>query len=202
MPLTHPNKYTTLSPNINTESFDHWSLPALETLAGCNYSKTGQTLLQIRPMAVYLLSMYFGEHLLTQLLHCSIDYTSCHLETFHFHHNFCWLGRTLILCYHCHQECFLNDKRSWRGEKKITASDVYLLLSVERRGWAGPSAGRKDGASEAGTSSAVAAHPGCSLWQGLRGVRCSMWVIRWHKWCVVQLKLLLKVEMKWKKIFF
>lgn len=57
MPLTHPNKYTTLSPNINTESFDHWSLPALETLAGCNYSKTGQTLLQIRPVAVCLLSI-------------------------------------------------------------------------------------------------------------------------------------------------
>lgn len=92
MPLTHPNKYTALSQDINRESFDHWSLPVL--LAGCNYSETGQMLLQIRPKTVYLLSVYFGEHLLTQLPHCSIDYTSCHLETFHLHHNFSWLGST------------------------------------------------------------------------------------------------------------
>lgn len=51
MLLTAPNKYTTLSPNINTESFDHWSFPVLETLASCNYSGTCQMLLQIRPMS-------------------------------------------------------------------------------------------------------------------------------------------------------
>ncbi len=86
------------------------------------------------PWAVYLLSLYFGEHLLTQLLHCCIDYASCHLETRHLHPNFLWLGCTLILCYHCHQQCYLTDKR--KKNRLWCLFDVFCRVQFARLSWA------------------------------------------------------------------
>lgn len=189
MPSTLPNKYTTLSPNINTGSFDHWSLPVLEALAGCNYSETCQMLLQIGSMSCLSAKLLFwwASVNTTPLLKYWLRLLS--FRNMPPSPQLSLIGSTLILCYCCHRECYLLLMRGDR--EKITAWDIYLMFSPEcsSRGRGGPSASREDRASEAGTSSAVAAHPGCSLWQGLREVRRFISVIRWRKWCVVQLKL-------------
>lgn len=181
MPLSPPNKYTTLSPNTNAGSFDHWSLPVLGTLASCNSSETCQTWLPIRPMSCLFVKLVFwwASVNTTPSLQYWLRLLSFRNHR-HLPHNFRWLNSSLILYYHCHQECY--DEELGKKKKRI-ACDVYLMFCVECswRGWAGPSAGGEGGASEAGTSSAVAAHPGCSPRQRPREVR----LIRWCRWCVV-----------------
>lgn len=152
-------------------SFDHWSLPALGTVAGCNYSETEcQTLLQIRPM-----SCLFVKHVLwwaSVNTTPSLQYRLRLLSS----RNMPPSSQLSLIRQHTLSLLPLSSRMlNWQEEleKTMIACDVYLMFSVECSswGWAGPSAGREDGASEAGTSSAVGAHTGCSLWQGLREVR-------------------------------
>lgn len=162
--MTHKPKYCwkkafALSINISKNPPKECKIRMLDLLTTGNLSPAVITVKRVKGLFVVL----------------QTDYTLCHVETCHLHPNFQCLGSTIFFfCYHCHQECFLTHKRSWR--KKI-GSNICLMFHVvcSLQGWAGPSAGWEDGANEAGRSSAVAAHP---VWKTLGEVRQLMKLIQ------------------------